>query len=193
MAQLLASMEWNLSVRYPTAYSRVMDGLSRVCFVDIPAVIPFRCAFTWGAESRLHFQTLWPLALIAGAWGYEVLVARHLRRQDRSRAGHGAVVFSLVLLYVVFPGVSQSIFQTFICERFDYPKAHKFAKVMAMDYQVSCRSSKYLRLRVYAAFFAAVYPAVPLFFSSSDAVLGSARKSTCSARSPFLVPKVRKL
>ena len=95
---------------------------------------------------------------------------RRSRSSERPNNNHFSVHesqptrFSLALLYVVFPSASTQIFYSFVCTTFDYDADSKFRSVMIMDYSVSCNSTKYARIRLYASFFAFLYPAVPLLF-----------------------------
>ncbi|KAH8045748.1 glutathione transferase [Aureococcus anophagefferens] len=153
--QLLGDMEFVLDVPFPPLYSKVWNALGKVVNIDLVEAVPLGCSFGWGFGTRLVVTTLWPLGAVAGVW-----LAPGRRRETRGKATHA----SIAILYVVFPSASQLLFQSFVCENFDYPHSDAFARVLVLDYAVSCRSPRYHAIRFYAALFCAVYPAVPLFF-----------------------------
>ncbi|KAK7253724.1 calcium ion binding protein [Aureococcus anophagefferens] len=153
--QLLGDMEFVLDVPFPPLYSKVWNALGKVVNIDLVEAVPLGCSFGWGFGTRLVVTTLWPLGAVAGVW-----LALGRRRETRGKATHA----SIAILYVVFPSASQLLFQSFVCENFDYPHSDAFARVLVLDYAVSCRSPRYHAIRFYAALFCAVYPAVPLFF-----------------------------
>ncbi|KAH8069299.1 glutathione transferase [Aureococcus anophagefferens] len=153
--QLLGDMEFVLDVPFPPLYSKVWNALGKVVNIDLVEAVPLGCSFGWGFGTRLVVTTLWPLGAVAGVW-----LALGRRRETRGKATHA----SIAILDVVFPSASQLLFQSFVCENFDYPHSDAFARVLVLDYAVSCRSPRYHAIRFYAALFCAVYPAVPLFF-----------------------------
>lgn len=119
---------------------------------------------TYGFEQRLWVATLWPIAAIGVVWAVHLLALREAPADAAARAHGTPIAFSLAVLYVVFPSVSMMIFHSFACTSFDYGDGDKFREVLAVDYAVSCASAEYDRIRIYAAVFACVYPAVPLLF-----------------------------
>ncbi|KAH8094077.1 glutathione transferase [Aureococcus anophagefferens] len=110
--QLLGDMEFVLDVPFPPLYSKVWNALGKVVNIDLVEAVPLGCSFGWGFGTRLVVTTLWPLGAVAGVW-----LALGRRRETRGKATHA----SIAILYVVFPSASQLLFQSFVCENFDYP------------------------------------------------------------------------
>jgi len=164
LAQLLSDMDFALDVTYPPVYGRIMHSVGRVTHVSLAHIFPLQCDVTYGFEQRLWVATLWPLAAIGAVWAVHLLALREAPADAAARSHGAPVAFSLAVLYVVFPSVSMMIFHSFACTSFDYGDGDKFREVLAVDYAVSCAGAAYGRIRVYAAVFACVYPAVPLLF-----------------------------
>ena len=162
--QLLSVMEFNLNVRYPRLYDEIMGIIGRVVHINLARAFPLQCDFEqFGAEQELWLATLWPLLAIGVVWGAHLFHVKS-RASDASAHHETPIAFSLALLYVVFPSVSTKIFHSFICTTFDYDSGDKYEHVMEIDYGVSCRSAEYARIRIYAAIFSMIYPAVPFLF-----------------------------
>ena len=170
--QLLAAMEFALDVKFPRLYHEVMTNVGRIVNVSFSKVLPLRCDFKFGLQEQLWFATLWPIVAIGIVWTVHFSSKKVRRRRTivgdvslNKEVPHEVPIgFTLGLLYVVFPSASTQIFSCFVCETFDYDSGDQYKNVNAVDYAVSCDSAEYARIRIYAAIFSFVYPAVPLLF-----------------------------
>ena len=155
-----------LQVRFPPLFAQVaaLFDVFGVEAFDIESVV--RCAFGWSYFHRLAFVTLTPfVVLLLSTILYVAIEFRRgkLKEQTgRRKAFSNFTYFTLVLIYVVLPGVSTYVITFLNCEKFDRGPQRRL-NVLAVEPSVSCTSKRYRRWLVYDVLMVAIWPAGATF------------------------------
>jgi len=157
--QLLSCVIIQYNIRFPSE----MDVAGRVLSVfnvNLFTLVEFGCQTAdFDQFNVLLVMSLWPLALLMLLGGLGVVL--------RSLAARGRVVsvaaaakwvavlktVSVVVLFLVLPGVSSEIVRSLRCDTFD--DGSSFVKA---DYRISCASGRYRAMMLYAVVMCLVYP-----------------------------------
>ena len=144
----------------------VINVISSLRLADAIETIALRCVYDYDYYDILLFMTLMPLALIAmlgsvcGIMCWTCLRKREERKKALVNA-FGSV--TLLLLFLIYPSTSETIFATFWCE--DFPKADRTkgltSSALRSDYRVSCVAEddpRRVSYVAYASFMILVYP-----------------------------------
>lgn len=123
----------------------------------------FRCTYDFSAYDVLLFVTLGPVALTALLFATTTSTVRCLMPSGLGSVIRQLISALLLLLFVVYPYVSQTILSTFWCE--DFPDADRAANLttsaLRADYRLTCErdlDKSRLLFEVYAGIMVAVYP-----------------------------------
>ncbi|KAG5175966.1 hypothetical protein JKP88DRAFT_337087 [Tribonema minus] len=140
-------------------FLRAMDVLT----LDMRWLTSPGCALTIGFYQKLLISTLAPLAVVALIFTPRLCVsaARRGRRACGSaklqRVAAKDFNAFLVFTFLIFSGVSLTIFETFACDflRYDGPDGTSYLRA---DYSVQCFTPEHTAYRIYAAIMILVYP-----------------------------------
>jgi hypothetical protein len=178
--QIVSSTSSTFQVTMPLAFTKLMDGLS---FVNssISSIFPLGCAAHYNFVSKLFINTLAPVVIgvvLTIAFLGEYLQKRWAiqnnlsRRKGEKRQAFESIknkYFNLFLYisFLLLPGVSTIIFQTFSCTEVD-PNGEDTdneSLYLTADTSISCHSNNYKGTVAYACLCVLVYPvAVPLVY-----------------------------
>ena len=117
-------------------------------YVDVSALFAefkFRCVYNFNHYDDLVLRTLSPMLFIALLYLCKRMVARLRPGYDKTLQRTFVSSFLLVM-FVIYPSVSQVIFETFWCEEFDTPLANvsggtdlqETTNALKTDYRLSC-------------------------------------------------------
>jgi hypothetical protein len=166
LMQVVAACASNFRFSFPPAFTSVAQSFS-IFYVDTLSVIDLGCALQIAPESfwkSLLITTIAPMV----ALGVILVLTRVLLRfgvdpddentQKRIRTVSAAI--SLFTIFLVYPGASNTVIKTFICDSFDDGRV-----VLRADYAIPCYDSVWRAYAVYAGFMVLVYViGIPLFF-----------------------------
>jgi hypothetical protein len=161
-SQLVSSIGFNLSINFPSNYTRFLSILS-ISGLDLFQFLPMDCMMSSDYYDRLLMNTATPLALAA------VLVLLHLKfgRSEARQGGTNAFFLVLLnLMYILLPSVSSVILVTFKCDYFEGNDTW----YMQADYRLVCvadgeRSAERAFWTAYAGGMIFVFPlGIPLVF-----------------------------
>ncbi|CAM9562008.1 unnamed protein product, partial [Laminaria digitata] len=146
---------------YPDGYELFLSRLA-VVNMDIGFVLSNSCIVSTNFFDKLLIATVGPpVALLALAFTYSLARKRN-RHFDEAGIGvqHKHLSIVLFVAFFIYPSVSFTIFQTFICESLDDGETY-----LRADYSLTCTTSTYTASKVYAAIMVCVYPiGVPVGF-----------------------------
>lgn len=141
--------------------AQVLEVMS-VIQLEIFSFVNFSCLGEWTFYHKLAAYTFLPLILSMVLYGVSVLHRRRLIQQ-----GHFASLkdlrvrsleFGFLICMFVYPVISQTIFQTFLCQQLDEDTSR-----LVVDFQVDCNSEVYTFAVVYAGIMVLLWPiGVPL-------------------------------
>ena len=96
-----------------------------------------------------------PVGLVALVWLVAKFAVPHKHAPQKK-----AMAFTLLLAFIVLPTVSTKLFRVFVCLSFD-----DGTRFLAVDLRINCDSTLHTTMRLFSAFFIAVYPiGIPLGF-----------------------------
>ena len=148
------------------ALFNAINVISNLRIVDAVESLALRCAYDYDYYDILLFMTLMPIAFVAvlAALCVVMSVTCFKRDEEMKKAINNAMgSVTLLLLFLVYPSTSETIFATFWCEEFPDANASLGYTTSALrsDYRVSCNSEDDPRRPFfvgYAAFMILVYP-----------------------------------
>ena len=158
MTQILANLPVVLSSLLPSTLREFYLILLKITDLNPFAAFGLSCAnhAFRSFKTRLVFAITAPIVLSAALLAYALLQVYVLRRNAEkcfTRYAH----LQLIVLFLVLPGVSTTIFRTFLCdEGFVEDKSVSFLEA---DLTLSCESSEWQMLYALAIVGIVVYPA----------------------------------
>jgi hypothetical protein len=125
---------------------------------DLGCTLPEQDHFT-----GLLMSTLAPLAALALIVAIRAGLEWQFARNDaelRDELMTGSFTVCLILVFLVYPGVSSQVLKTFAVDYFDDGRA-----ALAVDHSIDATTAKYTSFAVYAGFMTLVWPmGVPAFY-----------------------------
>jgi hypothetical protein len=139
------------SIPFPVSFVNLSSRLG-FANLDLLAIVNFGCLGTLDFYGKLVIMTSVPLALAA------CLLAKHRcftkgAQKTKDDVQNKCVAWFLKLTYLVFPGVSTLVLQSYTCMEFD--SGERFLKA---DLSISCDAPERLAWFVYAVVMTVVYP-----------------------------------
>ena len=177
--QIIVGFAFTFNIRYPSNFLSFC-ALFSALNVSIPSLLSLGCVVEPNFYSELLFMTLCPiviallLALFAavGSFGgrFESL-AKSLGTSSPAQAAGAACV---LMMYLIFPGVSATIFKTFAKDTEWEDEDECWLRV---DYSIDCSTDTYALFEMYAGLCIVLYPlGIPLLFAyllfSRRAIIG---------------------
>ena len=170
--QVLSSLGVVFSIPYPAFYDRLVAYIN-VFSLDIFAVMPLGCTIDLNHDDYLLLRTLIPVGLLIISFGYRRHVMRasaRKRRKGKHKEAKAAelltdqiLTYNFILVYLLYPSTSASIFATFQCETLDDLAQSRFLRI---DFSVNCDSPYHRMMWYYAALMVIVYPlGVPALYA----------------------------
>jgi hypothetical protein len=179
MFQILSSVGASFKVQLPKVFQTLIRFM-KLFALNLFSILPIGCIGSYTFIHQLTLAILLPLTLLVGIGAIYVM--------KRTTAGIEDVVFRMAsgAMYLVWPFVTHTIFQTFNCRSFDDE-----VSFLAIDYHISCDDASYTVLAVVAAFAVIVYPigvpfATLLLLYQNRAAIKSEDAAICGRYSFFL-------
>ncbi|KAG5176025.1 hypothetical protein JKP88DRAFT_265595 [Tribonema minus] len=145
----------------PPAYTRFLHGMS-IFLLDLRWLTSPGCAMSVNFYGRLLIATLAPLAVVALIFVPRLCLIARSRSEQASRGSH-AMLQSLAekdlnavlgFTFLIFSGVSVTIFQTFACDDLQFiDKSY-----LRADYSVECYTAEHTAYRIFSIIMVVVYP-----------------------------------
>lgn len=151
------------NVTYPDVYEEFLRAIDFVNF-DLGFLLSAGCLWSdIDFHDRLLVNTIGPLVL-TGILGLTYMVA--LRRNDSAcsaivdKIRHKHLTVLLLVTFLVYSGVSATVFKMFTCDSLDDGNDY-----LRADYGILCTDAKHRALQVYAGVMIMVYPVgIPLLY-----------------------------
>ena len=115
LAQVLNGIGTIFDIPYPPIYSELMSWFAAI-ELDLFTLMPMECVVPINFHTMLFVRTLWPIASVCGLWFAGKALLRTREWQWVGSTCHSAMFF---IAFLVYPGCSAKIFQTFQCYQFD--------------------------------------------------------------------------
>ena len=170
--QIISSVDWTLSIRFPEPFASVQHYISLVTQLSLSNLLPMNCFMQYSFQEHLLFSCLAPIALAialgvglalklglsyarekkskVGIAGKSDHTTRKLESQRRSMIDSTTWTF-LFLTFIILPSTSAAIFRTFQCQEF--PSGESY---LAADLSIACESHRYRGCRLFAFFMVAI-------------------------------------
>ena len=152
--------KWQVKIKILISFYQVFVGVTPVFDIDFPpefkqllsylgllelnlfSITPLSCLFGYNYHFNLLFSTLWP----AAACGTLMLLSAQARRRARRRHGPDAISdvaegwsdLAFLLLFLIYPSVSSTIFRTFLCVTLD-----DGSRYLRLDFSIDCDSREH--------------------------------------------------
>jgi hypothetical protein len=196
--QILSSVPSTFATAMPDAYNQMMEVLG-VSNLNFAGLFPFSCSVSYDFMDQLFFATIVPIIFSCLLFLSCLIQYRGVARSwtqytsksvSREKVVDKYLTYFLYFTYLVFPSVSTTIFQTFLCT--DIDPSHSYTSsgdfYLTSDMTISCSSSYYYNWRLYAILMIFVYPVgIPVLYAS---LLWSVRKEISSRPSAHLRRKL---
>jgi hypothetical protein len=152
--QVLNQIQTVYNIPFPVSFVTLSSRLG-IANLDLLAMVQFGCLGALDFYGRLVTMTVVPLALAAG------LLAKHKYfaggAQEAKAVKSQCVAWFLKLTYLVFPGVSTVVLQSYTCIDFDY-KVDDERSFLKADLSISCDAPGRTGWVAYAVVMTLVYP-----------------------------------
>lgn len=123
-------------------FSAVADGVSSMSISVILNRFQTRCALDHNHYHVLVFETLMPPVLMLILAGLCIWASHCTRtKSQRTRLYEEFMWSGFLLLFLVYPSVSQTIFETFRCETFNVTDLGHPSIVLRSDFRTDCSAS----------------------------------------------------
>ena len=154
LVQVLAPMGRIFQIPFPSFYAGMLRWFG-IIQLEIMEVMPLSCVVTTNLHTTLYVRTLVPLGFISSV-GILKLVTHRRRIQGYAKFFlERLLTITFFLVYLIYPGNSQTIFATFPCTEFDDPNQ---SRGLVADYSIDCRSDAHAVATVFAIIMVVVYP-----------------------------------
>ena len=130
--QMLQGIGIIFAIRWPDVYGDVINFLGSILQLDLPQAMPFACFARFGFFGSLVVRTAVPLLLIVLMHVLSQRLSHFKKHQAANMCSSGC----FLLIFLVYPGCSSAVFQTFICDRLD-----DGSRYLRVDYSVQCSES----------------------------------------------------
>ena len=155
--QVLQGLAGAFRLSWPSEFKELLNWLTVFNF-DFVSVVPFECVVPYNFLAALCVRTLVPLAIV----GLAVSLGRQALRRGNETAGYVLFNGGILLTFLIYPNVTQTVFKFFQVKHFD----GNFGMYMMADYSVEADGDAYRFMTPYAAVMVAVWPiGVPLMIS----------------------------
>ena len=176
--QLACSMDSNVAITMPPIFTAISADISSLTDVDVISSVAWPCGDTASilspiglfggsnTSSRFHYghklfiTTIGPLGISLAIFLITV-VASCFSTDPATIRSRGMSAFLLVC-HFVFPNCCSTVMWTFKCDT-DFDDPAPVDGYMAQDYSISCDSTLYRHMQIFAAIMILIYPiGVPL-------------------------------
>ena len=147
---------------YPKEYTSFVSKLSPAN-LDIGFILSYSCIVTTDFYDRLLFATMTPpIVLLVLLGSYLHVKTRYCISEVASRVvRHKHQTAALFVVFFVYSSVSNTVFQTFVCDELDDGVSY-----LRADYSITCTTSRHSDFKVYAVLMVFVYPiGIPAVFA----------------------------
>ena len=147
--QVLQGLAGVFQITWPPAFTEAMAYL-KVFNFDFISILPIDCIFPYNFLSALVVRTVAPLVLVA----ILSLLGRSARRHSREALGYLLTNGGIVLIFMVYPSVTQQCFRFFQIHNFD----GSYGRFLSADYSVNVEGAAYKAMTPFAIAMVAVWP-----------------------------------
>ena len=130
--QMLQGIGITYVIQWPAAYGDVINFLGSIFQLDLPQAMPISCFANFGFSGSLVVRTAVPLLLMVLMHVLSRLLSHFRKHQAANMCSSGC----FFLIFLVYPGCSSAVFQTFQCEKLD-----DGSRYLRVDYSVQCSES----------------------------------------------------
>eukprot|EP00964_Phaeocystis_antarctica_P055145 scaffold32420_cov68-Phaeocystis_antarctica.AAC.4 len=165
--QMLQGIGITFDIRWPDLYGDVLNFLGSIFQLDLPQAMAINCFANFNYFGSLVVRTGVPLVLMVLMSGASKLLI-HFKRHQLAETMSSSCFF---FLFLVYPGCSSAVFQTFMCDRLDDGSGY-----LRVDYSIQCYgtddagnvwSPEYTPLMLYAVLMTFIYPlGTPLLYAA---------------------------
>ena len=167
LTQILSAIPFAFDFEWPEEFRQVVSWL-RLFQLDIFGALELGCVGSWTFHDTLVAHTTMPVALIGFIY---MMYAYRKRKLDdeaadadtRERLFDRVLEFGFFVIFLVYPVVSQTVFQAFICQQLE-PGDGAEDNLLVVDFQTSCNTPTHKVYMAYASVMI-IYPVgLPLLF-----------------------------
>ena len=158
----IAQFSGVVNVQYPPAYETFLATLS-VVNLNLGSILSLSCVVETHFYVWLVLATIAPIAVLCAlAVTYQVAIVRNSHSIHAMRVARNKhISVGLFLLFVVYPSVSHTIFQTFVCDPLDSGDSY-----LRADYDLVCWTTTHVTFMTYAGIMVLVFPVgIPAVFA----------------------------
>lgn len=171
--QVLVSFQRTFQRNSPISFGlfSLLSIFSSMSPATILTALQLECYYDFNHYSRMLFATLYPIVVTAFVYLACRMTSWSLDKTRQDKLSSSFISTTLLELFLVYPSVSQTLFETFMCESFaDADTQSNISEsVLRSDYRTVCDLSldpTRLGYLVVSAFMIAVYPVgVVVFYS----------------------------
>jgi hypothetical protein len=149
-AQVINQIKGVYNIPYPVNFSKFISSLGFVN-LDILTMVGMGCVAPFSFYGKLVAMTLIPIVL-AAALGIKYKLSASVDVKNK------CVAWFLKLTYLVFPGVSTAVFQSFPCITFDTEQPEVFDSFLKADLSLDCNAAERPAMLFYVIVMVIVYP-----------------------------------
>ncbi|KAG5193174.1 hypothetical protein JKP88DRAFT_240807 [Tribonema minus] len=155
----------------PLSYTEFLNSMSLVS-LDLRWVTSPGCAMKVDFYGRLLMATLTPLAVIALIFVPRLYLIARARSERTPRQPHALLQrlvekdrnAALAFTFLIFAGVSVTVFQTFACDELMYISK----SYLRADYSIECYTPEHTAYRIFAGVMVLIYPiGIPALYMST--------------------------
>ena len=147
--QVLQGLAGVFQITWPPAFTEAMAYL-KVFNFDFISILPIDCIFPYNFLSALVVRTVAPLVLVA----ILILLGQSARRHGREALGYLLTNGGIVLVFMVYPSVTQQCFRFFQIHTFDGP----YGRFLSADYSIDADGAAYKAMTPFAIAMVVVWP-----------------------------------
>jgi hypothetical protein len=154
--QVLKGIPYAFDLQWPQVVEKMLEIFSYLQF-EVFGFVNLSCMGQFNFYHRLIGYTVLPLVLVLCLTAmYRVHKNTLLRKRNHSALKKlylRTLEYAFLIVLVLYPQVSQVIFQTFLCQSLDEGTA-----MLVVDFQIDCASSSYSFALAYASLMVVVWP-----------------------------------
>jgi len=145
-------------------------NLVGVVSMDVPALVPFACIYTFDYYDQVTVMVWWPVFVVAGLWGYSKKLGAAAAKMEDGEAKVSTMAKSnqffknmTYFLFIIYPSICKSVFNCFPCDEFETGEGT--IRKLRADYRIDCDSSRYSNFVWFPYLCALLYAAgIPVLF-----------------------------
>jgi Ca2+-binding EF-hand superfamily protein len=150
--QVLTQLEFTLAMEFPPTFSKIVEAM-KILSLDFADWLDFGCLTSYTFYSKFSFAIALPALLIFGCTVTYYISLRGKDEEGQIRCRNRLVQMCYFVAFLVYPFVSQTVFQAFNCKTLADDEAW-----LAADFQVDCMPVTYFLFQFLAFLCVAAIP-----------------------------------